>query len=339
MSRRLVALVMLIGLIAPIFGTAQETDSLSRRLDRLGRWMRSPRESIRLEAIVELQDIPNPNACTLLLSAVTDTSSVVRASVVSALSRTKDKRVVPAIRPLLKDSNEEVRASAAWTLCQSRDKTLLPDILALCRTDPSGLVRFRAVWGLAKIGDRSALPTVIDALGDYNPAVRERSALLALAALEDETVGERLIKQARNDFPPTRRIVMYLFSRYGERRLIETALQQGLRDTDPLVRAEAALSLGKRLSKNSGSFLLSLLKDPDEHVRGSSAYALKLIGDKSAVEPLKALLNDDSAFVRAVAAEALRHLGEKSVQPPDGFKAADLFTYPIYSPEHSQLYR
>ena len=45
------------------------------------------------------------------------------------------------------------------------------------------------------------------------------------------------------------------------------------------------------------------------------------------------------SFVRAIASESLNRLGDKSVQPPEGFKASELFTYPIHSPEHEELYR
>jgi hypothetical protein len=31
-------------------------------------------------------------------------------------------------------------------------------------------------------------------------------------------------------------------------------------------------------------------------------------------------------------------LGDKTAKPPEGFKAAELFTFPIYSPEQKDLY-
>jgi hypothetical protein len=50
------------------------------------------------------------------------------------------------------------------------------------------------------------------------------------------------------------------------------------------------------------------------------------------------LSQDNSAFVRAVAAESLQKLGDKTAKPPEGFNAAELFTFPIYSPEQKDLY-
>ena len=53
---------------------------------------------------------------------------------------------------------------------------------------------------------------------------------------------------------------------------------------------------------------------------------------------LRSLSQDNSAFVRAVAPESLQKLGDKTAKPPEGFKAAELFTFPIYSPEQKDLY-
>ncbi|MEI6082834.1 MAG: HEAT repeat domain-containing protein [Verrucomicrobiota bacterium] len=315
---------------------AQEPES---RLDRLTRWLRSPRASIREEAVTELDTVPINSALPLLLSALSDSSTVVRAAAASSLARTADKRAVPALRPLLKDDDEHVRAAAVWALCHTAGKAILPDVLSMCLDDASGIVRFRAVWGLAFIGDKSALPVAVAALGDYNTAVRERSALLALDVLADGTIGDRLVKQAKNIFPPTRRIVMYLFTRYGDAKQAGLALQAGLKDGEPLVRAEAALALGRRHAKNVVPFLLPALQDDDDHVRGAAAHALGLLGEPSSREALRPLLQDEAAFVRAVAAESLQQLGDQTIKPPAGFRAADLFTYPIYSPENAQRYR
>ena len=53
---------------------------------------------------------------------------------------------------------------------------------------------------------------------------------------------------------------------------------------------------------------------------------------------LRAALQNAEAFVRAFATESLNRLGDKSVKSPDGFKAAELFTYPLHSLERTELY-
>jgi len=186
--------------------------------------------------------------------------------------------------------------------------------------------------GRGIIGDKSALPVVIDALGDYttpsanaprcsrwrnSPTRPCRSACSSKPAIHSPDAAHRHV--------PARPV---------RGQIDRPALLAGLKDAEPLVRAEAALSLGRQRAGKAD--LPALLRDSDEHVRGAAAYALGLIGDKDALRPI---LQDEAAFVRAIAAEALQKLGDKSAKPPDGFKAADLFTYPIYSPEHEDLYR
>jgi HEAT repeat protein len=311
---------------------AQQADP---QLARLARWLKSPDASVRLDAVRELATLPPARSTPLMIGALKDPSAEIRGAAAWQLSQAKAPRVVEALRPLLKDDDDRVRAAATWSLSHVGGKAVLPDIIPLCRNDASGIVRFRAVWGLAFIGDKSALPVVIEALGDYNASVRERSALLALEQLADATVPSRLQKQATNVFAPTRRIVMYLLARYHDKTSLAVLLV-GLQDNDALVRAEAALSLGKLHAQAATSDLCRLLKDPDEHARGAATYALGLIGDKDALRPM---LQDEAAFVRAIAAESLQRLGDSSVKPPEGFAAAELFTYPIHSPEHEELYR
>ena len=320
--------------IPPLLAQQRPPD---RRLERLDRWLDSKDPSSRVDAVQELAALQKPEAVPLLLRALRDSEVEVRGAAAWGLRNCTDSRVVPALRGALNDDDDRVRAAAVWALSHVGGKAVLPDVVRLATNDASGVVRFRAVWGLGIIRDKSALPVVINALGDYNTSVRERSALLALEALADNTIAQRVLRQTNNVLPATRRIVMYLLARYGDQSVV-LALKRGLTDPDQLVRAEAALSLGKLKAQAGLTDLPPLLNDPDEHVRGSAAYSLGLIGDKSAMGALRPALEDKSAFVRAVAAESLQQLGDKTVKPPEGFKAAELFTFPIYKPEHKELY-
>lgn len=330
-------------LLVPVLAQ-QDAAQPNPRLQRLNRWLKSRSEMVRLDAVKEATSLPRADALPLLLQALHDPSTEVRGFVAWSLQNFKDPRSVDALRELLKqekgggEDSDRVRASAVWSLSHIGGRQVLAEIIKFAKEDPSGTVRFRAVWGLAFIGDKSALPVAIEALGDENVSVRERAALLTLEALQDGSVASRLLKLTAHPRVDTRRLVMYLLARYGNNSVVP-ALTEALQDADALVRAEAALSLGKLHARTALEKLLPLLKDPDEHIRGSAAYALGLIGGPPAMEALRPLLEDDRAFVRAVAAESLQRLGDKSVKPPEGFKAADLFTYPIYSPEHADLYR
>lgn len=300
------------------------------RLERIMRWLKSEDATVRLSALQELGQIRSPEAIPLIISATRDPQGSVRATAARLLKYRNDPRVVEPLRALLTDENDDVRGQATWAISYVGGRAVLPDILRLAREDVSGVVRFRAVWGLGIIGDNSALPAAIAALEDMNPSVRERGALLAIEALRDETLLTRLREKVDDPRPGTRRVVMYLLGKYGDASVLDL-LREKLNDSHALIRGEAALALGRLKEKAARVALQQALADEDEHVRGSAAFALGLIGDHAAEQALRAVLADESAFVRAVAAEALQKLGATDVKPPDGFAAAELFTYPIYS--------
>jgi HEAT repeat protein len=325
-------------LVAGRLGAA-ETNSSRQQLERLAGWLKSPDEGEREDAIRELADMHSPEAFALMRQGLQDTNAAIRADAAWSLCLSpSNPETISALRKVLADYNDRVRASAIWTLSHIGGKAVLPDVVQLATNDVSGVVRFRAVWGLAFIRDKSALPVAITALGDYNNAVRERSALLAIDALTDKSsVIPLLLTQRHNILPATRRVVMYLLAKYGDGSAVP-ALTDGLNDSDALVRGEAAISLGKLRARKALAALQPALQDPDDHVRGSAAYGVGLMGDPGGMALLRPLLKDDSALVRAVAADSLHTLGDRTAKPPEGFKSSQLFTYPIFSPEQKDLY-
>lgn len=331
------AFLLLIACLAWAVPGRPQQPASDRRLQRVERWLDSPDASLRVQAVRELAALERPESKDLLLRALRDSHSEVRGVAAWSLKAYRDPAVVAVLRGVLRDENDRVRAAAAWALSSIGDKSVLPEIMKMAQEDPAPVARFRAVWGLAFFRDRTALPVAIRALTDINTSVRERAALLALEALRDPTVPERLRALANHPYTDTRRIVMYLLAKYPARENIPV-LQTALEDPEPVVRGEAALSLGKIKSGSSRDKLIATLRDDDDHVRGAAAYALGLIGDKASLPALQQIPSDESAFVRALAAESRNRLGDTTVKPPAGFRGAELFTYPVHSPEHTHLY-
>lgn len=317
-------------LILAVAAVAAEQPSADQ-LARLERWLRDRDETIRLDAVQELAKVRSTAAGELLVGALADSSPAIRATAAWALGGYRGRAVIAALRARLRDDHDRVRASAVWALCHAGDRAGLAAIIAIARDDPSGNARFRAVWGLGILGDRQALPVAIQALADPNVSVRERAAVNAIAALADHTVPGRLVKMANHPQAATRRLVMYLLSRYPSREALPV-LAAAMRDADATVRGEAALTAGRLRGHSLLANVTTCLADPDDHVRGSAAYAAGLIGHRSVIPRLRELLDDEAAFVRAIAAESLQRLGEHSATPPEGFRAEELFTYPMFSP-------
>jgi HEAT repeat protein len=108
--------------------------------------------------------------------------------------------------------------------------------------------------------------------------------------------------------------------------LKESILKQ-LTDSDPRVRAKAAIALGHLGDKTTVRFLVKALDDDEPLVRANAAIALGQLGDKTVVPLLRQTLKDTDPFVRANAAIALGQLGDKAVVPllRQTLKDADLW--------------
>jgi HEAT repeat protein len=83
-----------------------------------------------------------------------------------------------------------------------------------------------------------------------------------------------------------------------ERPFVIEALRAALRDTEPMVRYNAALSLGEIKSLEAKYDLSELLQDPDALVRQGSVIAIGELGDRSMLPMLEGALQSGSPEVR-----------------------------------------
>ena len=162
----------------------------------------------------------------------------------------------------------------------------MPDV---CRADPAlskcirdlrssvPAVRKQAAVSLGRIGDRSAVPALAEALKDPEDDVR-REAAKALGFIKDA----RAVK----------------------------ALVEALRDRDVNVRLYAAYSLGEIKDSKAAGPLLKALHDSAWCVRDQAAWALREIGDPKIAGPLVAALKEKNADVTHII-WVLRHAGGK----------------------------
>lgn len=90
------------------------------------------------------------------------------------------------IEVLLSANDPLARANAARALGKLRAREAAPRLLDLAQSDPIGFVRGWATGALGEIGDQSAVPALIDLLGDREWRVRVAAAY-ALGLVGDET--------------------------------------------------------------------------------------------------------------------------------------------------------
>jgi cyclophilin family peptidyl-prolyl cis-trans isomerase/HEAT repeat protein len=87
-------------------------------------------------------------------------------------------------------------------------------------------------------------------------------------------------------------------------------LAELIRDDNALVRARAALAVGRVNAGQAVSLLVPLLSDPVADVRATAAFALGIAGDRAAAPALQVAVRDSELPVRGRAVEALGLLGD-----------------------------
>jgi HEAT repeat protein len=143
-------------------------------------------------------------------------------------------------------------------------------------TDPK--VRQYAAYLLGQAKNPRAIQPLIEALADFDKAVREQ-ATLALSS-----IGKAAVEP----------------------------LAEAMKEEKWQTRYRAAEALGKIADERAVKPLIQGLKDNRDHVRYMAAKALRELGDSNAIEPMVILLKDENLYVRLMAVRALGAIGGKT---------------------------
>ena len=134
---------------------------------------------------------------------------------------------------------------------------------------------------LINIKDTRVVKLLIQALHDNNWGNRRRRAANALGKLGDKSAVEPLIQALKESDVQIRRAAAGALEKVGNAEAVE-ALIQSLKDTDKSVRLLSANALGKIGDSRAVEHLIQALMDKEEDVRWYSAMALGEIGDQRA---------------------------------------------------------
>ena len=143
------------------------------------------------------------------------------------------------VRELLSD--EKACGAAMRTLGKWRVRAAVPDILPFTKHERETR-RVVAINALRDIGDPSAIPALLDALGDSSFTVREASAR-ALAAL-GRPAEEALLRALPRAKAGVRRHIVRTLGAMRSRRAAG-ALRRLLKAPDPFLREDAAEALAR----------------------------------------------------------------------------------------------
>ncbi|HTY14555.1 MAG TPA: HEAT repeat domain-containing protein [Methanoregulaceae archaeon] len=213
--------------------------------------LQSTDEDAREEAVRALGELNDPRAVNPLILALKDENRYVRREAAKSLGRIGDEKAIPALIEALKDEDRYGREGAAEGLAEMKEKAFSPLLHSLSNNDWH--VRMGALIALRIIGDRNAIPKIIDALQDENRFVRREAA---------KSLG-----------------------RIGDERVIEP-LTRALKDEDTSVRMRAVSALAKFSRDDVIDTLIGALDDNDSGVRLRAVQALEEINDPRGIEAL-----------------------------------------------------
>ena len=147
-------------------------------------------EYTRRSAVEVLNEICNPDSVKDLLGAIKDDDWWVRARAGDALAEIGGPKVVSSVLELINDEDEDIRRTAIEILNATKDEAAV-DSLIKATDDKDWWVRERAVDALAHIGNKKALPKLLDMLGK-NPKT-DTVVIRALGKLGDADIISQIV--------------------------------------------------------------------------------------------------------------------------------------------------
>ncbi|GAB4343090.1 MAG: hypothetical protein Kow0099_21180 [Candidatus Abyssubacteria bacterium] len=206
----------------------------------------------------------------------------------------------------LEHSDLKYQRRYAAELLGDRDETALPALLAALK-DSEEVVQMAAAESLAKLGNSSIFPELIENLTSSRASVRKYSAYVLgrKAKSKDTEVVEALEALTSDSDNNVRAEVFYALCELSAPSSRDLFIE-GLHDPDTRVRRYSAAALGKLKGNQAGRALaLALQKESDEDVRRMIATALGKVGSSGSVDALIDALPLETPAVRLDIAAAL----------------------------------
>lgn len=141
----------------------------------------------RAEAIKELEKIGSPALPQLReLAKDKKKDSDARVSAIILLGRIKASEASPDLEAILEEDNDKFcREASAISLGNLGDRKAIPKLKQAMK-DKSGNVRMRAVWAMAKLGDKSGKQLALETIKEGKDATHKLLASEALGEIGDK---------------------------------------------------------------------------------------------------------------------------------------------------------
>ncbi len=315
-------------------------------LERLGEQRAIPalKQAIRIEQgamfnmATALYTLGDREVVDILINRLRQPESVGRLYAVYALGKLRDRSTVEPLVECLTDPT--VRWLAVRALASLQDAAVTPLLAAAASRDPG--VRLGASEALGDIGDRRAIPILLERIIDTDLGVRGVAAA-ALVRIRDRSTSARLIELLRKGDPSIKAQVLRVLAALGDPATVADIIAAAS-SPDAAVRINAVFALGElrdtrgigtmiarlgdermdvsqtavaalvKMGAPAISSLLEIVATPKHASLAGCVQVLGRLKAREAVRPLIDLLNDANPLVRRNATVALTEIGDPGAE-------------------------
>ena len=244
-----------------------------------------------------------------LLEGLTSRKVGRRLDAVTALSRIADEEHQAAIEHALNDPSPEVRVQAAWALARIGSPASVPKIIRRMNSEDLWAAQLMAdaltEFGSAAVAAMSA-DVLIDSPGIEGQARYLPDLVRALGSIGDPTAEPALIHALGSEDPIIRLRAAEALGKAGSPASLPK-LMRTLEDEDWRVRVKAAAAMGDQRDGRGLKNLRSALRDSEWWVRQAAAESIgRIVGGQ---QVLMDALDDEDRFARDAAIERLTLTG------------------------------
>ncbi len=258
------------------------------------------------DALAQIRNLKSASASLLAVSALTDSSEIVRASAAFSVIYLPKNEAVQNLVPLLQDKSSLVRRETAYALGKVGASQAVNQLLQTLQKDKVLEVRNAVIIALGEIGDAVAvaeLTKILQRKSQTKEDFSRRSAARSIGQIAQIIQTNKVEILTPESFLPDQ------FKSVGKPNYLK------LIETFPTFRA--AINVLIQTLQNS--------KETDD-VKREAAFALGAIGDESAIPILQANTGNEDYYLAEIARESLRKISFNLNQKdginilPDGIK-------------------
>ncbi len=282
--KRLFRCSLFLCVLCPLAGNSFAQTELDILIEKINRGNTEQKR----DALLEIRNLRSESASRIAVSALKDSSEIVRASAAFSVMYLPKNEAVQNLTPLLQDKSALVRRETAYALGKVGNSQAVNPLLQILQKDKVLEVRNAAIVALGEIGDAAAVAELTKILQRKSQTKEEfarRSAARSIGQIAQIIQTNEVKVLTPEGFLPDR------FKFVGKPNY------PNLTETFPTFRA--AINVLIQTLQNS--------KESDD-VKREAAFALGTIGDQAAVQILQANLNNQDYYLAEIAKESLRKI-------------------------------